>query len=556
MVLGLNQDIKTDISIPGTTVLVGDVNEIKLLGLKEKKNNDEIILIPQPSSDPNDPLNWSNLRKHLHFYTLVFFSLILAASSNFVGPIYTTLVYSWDVSYNQLNTGGALTFLALAFSCLLCQPIASKFGRRPVYLFTSLITILSAVIFSCENSYNGYIGYSILVGAAAGPIDSLVEVSITDIFFLHQHGKYMGIYSLPLGLGSAFGPFIAGYADENLGYLWCGYLIIIICGSLLIFEIFFLEESAFNRVYESKIEDKLLKVAMSNISNNDNDDENINLNSINKITEKDTVVINNKLDESSSPSLNDNKIQPKTFLQRMKLFSINKDKKFSLISIIANLKVIRYPAVLWCSFAYGMQICWLSLITVSESEFFMAPPYNFNGDSLGLLSLAMVIGSVIGCCYSSCSDYVQIYFTKKNNGIFEPEFRLTMLPLLIFVNIAGIFMYGLGPYYGVDWIVGAIGITLISIALGGISSIGLTYVVECYPKQVVQTMTTILFIRNLMGMVFTWVFQYWLDGIGVIATTSMLAGLCLVINGSYIIIYIWGKNFRKFTQKWYEEATN
>lgn len=549
----LNNNIKTDINVPGTTVLVGDINEIKFLGLKDKDDS-EIILIPQPSSDPNDPLNWPEWRKRMHFYILVFFSLILAASSNFVGPIYTLLVETYPTTYNQLNTGGALTFLALAFSCLVCQPIATKFGRRPVYLFTTFLTIVSGIIFVGANSFGGYIGYSIVVGIAVGPIDSLIEVSITDIFFLHQHGKYMGLYALPLGLGSAFGPLIAGYVSENLNYLWCGYLIIIICGALLVIELFLLEESAYTREDESEDDEKLMKVALSNTSNCNIEHNSSNENS--QLNEKNNIVINSLLEEESLGKHNSNtnsrsNIKPKTFIQRLKLFSI-REEKFSLLSIVNNLMVLRYPAVMWCSLAYGMQICWLSLITVTESEFFQAPPYNFSNDSVGLLYLAMVIGTFIGSIYVSYSDIVQLYWTKKNNGIFEPEFRLTMLPFLIICNVGGLFMYGLGPYYGTHWIVGAIGIVLISIALSGVTGIGLTYVVECYPKQVVQTLTSILFVRNLMGMIFTWVFQYWLDGIGVIATTSMLAGLCLAINGSYIIIYIWGKNFRKYTAKWYE----
>jgi hypothetical protein len=46
---------------PGTVLLDAQVNrvELELSGLKRGTGkNTEVILVPQPSSNPNDPLNW------------------------------------------------------------------------------------------------------------------------------------------------------------------------------------------------------------------------------------------------------------------------------------------------------------------------------------------------------------------------------------------------------------------------------------------------------------------------------------------------------------------
>lgn len=59
---------------------------------------------------------------------------------------------------------------------------------------------------------------------------------------------------------------------------------------------------------------------------------------------------------------------------------------------------------------------------------------------------------------------VQIYFAKRNGGIFKPEFRLLTLPIPIF-EVAGLFMCSLGTYYGVHWILDIIRIAFIVIAL-------------------------------------------------------------------------------------------
>ena len=60
--------------VPGTSVFSDDVNAtalkayegIDLDQLKHAKGkNAHIVLVPQPSDDPNDPLNWPQWKKHM-----------------------------------------------------------------------------------------------------------------------------------------------------------------------------------------------------------------------------------------------------------------------------------------------------------------------------------------------------------------------------------------------------------------------------------------------------------------------------------------------------------
>lgn len=40
------------------------------------RGDGEILLQPQPSSDPNDPLNWSNGRKYVNLAIVSFYTLM------------------------------------------------------------------------------------------------------------------------------------------------------------------------------------------------------------------------------------------------------------------------------------------------------------------------------------------------------------------------------------------------------------------------------------------------------------------------------------------------
>jgi hypothetical protein len=73
--------------VPGTVLLDEEAGhtEDQTSNLKHGSGNDShIILAPQPSEDPNDPLNWPQMRKDLSLAILCFGAIINAATQ---GPL-------------------------------------------------------------------------------------------------------------------------------------------------------------------------------------------------------------------------------------------------------------------------------------------------------------------------------------------------------------------------------------------------------------------------------------------------------------------------------------
>ncbi|WEJ94871.1 hypothetical protein PSN45_002371 [Yamadazyma tenuis] len=439
--LELDKTVKNDYAIPGTAVIIGkDVDEVDQLGLLRKKGTD-IILDPQPSSDPNDPLNWSMPRKLLHFFLLCFIAATVAAASAFNGPLYTEMALVYGVSYSELNTATAIQFLFVAIGCYFSQPLANKFGRRPVYLVSVMLSIIASLCFGLKLTQGANYAYSILNGLSVGPVDSLVEVSICDVFFLHEQGSYLAIYALALGIGTALAPLIAGYIDVGQDMSWCGKWTSITCGVLFVAMFLFSEESLYHRENISKTSEFIAVLGSNtgeNVSESSSNDKHKEMVEVSRVT-------------GSIPPA-------KSYFQRMKLISTDQATSSSWYELlIVPMYTARYPSVIWASITYGIQICWLSYYSTTSSEFYMSPPYNFSGSAVGLTSLGMLAGYVCGCSYSFfLSDWFQLKATRMNNGIFEPEFRLLLMPFPILVNMAGLFMYGLGVYYGLHWSVSVI----------------------------------------------------------------------------------------------------
>lgn len=78
MGLGILEDRHLE-HVPGTSLFSDDPNAsaaeayagIDFSLLKHAKGkNSHIVLVPQPSDDPNDPLNWPKWKKHTVFFVL------------------------------------------------------------------------------------------------------------------------------------------------------------------------------------------------------------------------------------------------------------------------------------------------------------------------------------------------------------------------------------------------------------------------------------------------------------------------------------------------------
>ena len=71
-----------DVHVPGTVLLDQQAahSENQTGNLKhDTGKNSHIVLSPQPSEDPNDPLNWSSVKKNL-VLSVIFFGTIVHGS--------------------------------------------------------------------------------------------------------------------------------------------------------------------------------------------------------------------------------------------------------------------------------------------------------------------------------------------------------------------------------------------------------------------------------------------------------------------------------------------
>ncbi|KAG7661208.1 uncharacterized protein J8A68_005280 [[Candida] subhashii] len=544
-----NSDLEHDAVVtPDIEIIPGTVQLVDITGgldVKKNDSNDNVILLPQPTKDINDPLRWTKLKKHLQFFFVWFWCFILAATSNFYGPLWGVWMEDLGFNLNQLTISKAIIFLFLGTGILVIQPTALKLGKRFTYLTCAVVGIVGLAIGSQATSIGSIFVAQAFAGVSAAPVDTLSEISATDIYFQHERSTAFALVILALYAGCYLGPVAAGFIVEGAGWRWCYYVQIIIYVIMFIFLLFTMENTSFRRDHttEDEFEEGVIKAVQSK-----------ELHVATSIAE-----VNQETGEENDGNSIDESIPEKTYKQRMKLIQTdNNDERSWLLIFSRPFLMYSFPAIIWGGLVYGAQMMWLSLIGATQAVIYGAEPYNFSANGVGLTTLGAFGGSVIGMVVGGyLVDNSSIWLARRNHGILEPEFRLYAMIIPTISNAGGLLAYGLGAYYEAHWVISVvIGQGLLGVAMGSSGAICLTYAVDSYHNLASECIVFILFIRNMIGMIFCFVFEDWLDGCGLKLTTWLMFMLSILINGSFIVFIKWGKTFRKMTMASYHKYSD
>jgi hypothetical protein len=81
--------------------------------------------------------------------------------------------------------------------------------------------------------------------------------------------------------------------------------------------------------------------------------------------------------------------------------------------------MILSPIVVWATLLFTICISWLVLISITLSQIFSAPPYNFSVSAVGATNVSSFVASVLATLVAGAIiDGVAKYMSKRNNGVF------------------------------------------------------------------------------------------------------------------------------------------
>jgi hypothetical protein len=81
--------------------------------------------------------------------------------------------------------------------------------------------------------------------------------------------------------------------------------------------------------------------------------------------------------------------------------------------------MILSPIVMWATLLFTVCISWLVLISITLSQIFSAPPYNFSVSAVGATNVSSFVASVLATFVAGAIiDGVAKYMSKRNHGTF------------------------------------------------------------------------------------------------------------------------------------------
>ncbi|EXK27068.1 hypothetical protein FOMG_16331 [Fusarium oxysporum f. sp. melonis 26406] len=487
--------------------------------LRDEGNN--IILVPTPSNSPNDPLNWP---KAYRYYIAGVVSLAIFLT-NFVaaGPTVAMIDMATDYfgagpdlpdSISKISYFITATTLLQGMGNLIWMPLVVKFGRRPIYVISFVLFTATTFWAGGASTYDSTLAARILLGFSSGAAECLAPLTISDIFFLHERGTIMAIYSAALSAGVGCGIVISGLITINLHWRYIYWVSGALIGACTLLIILTFPETEYNRE---------------------------------KMIETETAA---NASELGSQSLTSDKSRLHVYWKSLSLYSgIRTQESFSKLFVRPIILII-LPPVLWATLIMAAAIGFLVAITSNYASAF-STLYNFKPWQSGLCFIASPIGALAGnFCGGYVSDRTADYFTKRNNGIRSPEMRLPAIAISLITGPLSLVLYGISVADAYHWIVPTVGIGLLTFSVVQATNISLVYTIDAYRPIAGEIAVTQYAYKSAFGFLLSFYTNPWINKSGYKAAFGAMAGIIggIILLGAPIFIY--GKRIRNTTWRW------
>jgi len=196
----------------------------------KKTPDGQVILDPQPDDSKNDPLNWPAWRRDAALLSLGFYCMIGGGVTPILAAGFNQVAASFDTTHAAVARTTGLYMLGLGIGSVIFSPTAILYGKRPIYLLSSVLFVVSSIWCAAAPDYANLAVARIFQGIAVSPVECLPSATIAEIFFLHERAFRIGVYTLLLLGGKNLVPLVSAAIIQGLGWRWVFWIVAIIVG--------------------------------------------------------------------------------------------------------------------------------------------------------------------------------------------------------------------------------------------------------------------------------------------------------------------------------------
>ncbi|MCJ1432689.1 hypothetical protein MMC27_002046 [Xylographa pallens] len=458
------------------------------------------VLIPQPSDDPNDPLNWSTTKKHVILFIISACSFLPDYSSATGAVTLIPQAAEWGLTPDIVNHSQSGGQFMVGAGGVVVVALSAYFGRLPVLFWFLVVSLASAAACASVDTFDSFMAVRILNGFFSTVAQGVRLVPdgglmfIKDMFFFHEHARKINIWQSIVIASPYFGPLFAAFMLTKLNWRWPFGIVTIATGLCTLLVVFFVDETYYNR-----------KLSVLQ--------------------------------------------QPVRTSRWLRLIGVEQWRSRYLRNtpyqaFIRPFKALSKPIVLLTNIYYIMTFAWVVGINATLA-IFITPLYDFGPRQIGFFYFAPIVAAILGEIVGHyLHDTVARLYLRRHGGRLEPEARLYVIPLATPFMLAGLVLIGFclqnGYHYMITAFAWGMFIFGIMITTVGVSA----YNLDSYPEGSGEVAAWINFSRTTGGFVVSYLQVRWADAMGPQRSFGIQAGICAGAFAIVVVLMVFGKRLR------------
>ncbi|KAL2851669.1 major facilitator superfamily domain-containing protein [Aspergillus pseudodeflectus] len=492
----------------------------------------ETILIPTPSADPKDPLNLPPWRKWMLLILVSAYSCTAVVLCSGMGPIFSVIQAQYPGEEERANDLLTYPTLFMGIGNLISMPFALTIGRRPVFLASMLLLIATGIWCACSQSLASHIAGRNIMSLAAGQSEALSPAIVQEIHFLHERGRKLAWFIFIQNVTAGVFFVTSTYMVSAWGWRWWYGFFTIMNAVAFVFSVVFASESLYQRSEEAM---------RGETSSEDSGSKHV-------VVEETSLVLS-----AYGTPLDIEQYGPRTWRHDLKLVTVTPNWSDIPIFFKHVAQGLCIPVTLWLLLLNGAFLGVYVFQSATFANVLLAPPWSWAFTSLGYVQAGQ-----IACCIIFLpllgygSDITIRYFTKRNNGIYKPEYRLPMIGIPAAVGVICGIIYGQAASHPENWNVSAIFVSYNAsfFAFLGANIVGITYAVDSFPMRAAPFLVVICAGRGIISFGLSYATLPAVQDIGYDMTMVVEMVICGVLALLAVPMFFYGPAIRKWFKAW------
>ncbi|KIJ54895.1 hypothetical protein M422DRAFT_221319 [Sphaerobolus stellatus SS14] len=458
----------------------------------------------------DDPRKWTKFRKRYTLATVSLASLLLTLSVNIYNPAINNIKKDLHATYQELSLTLSIYAIVQGAVPLIWSAFTEIYGRKGVYLISITLFIIGCGVAGAAKSIGILIAMRIIQAIGGSAVLTIGAATLADVYEPEERGTVMGIYYATPLLGPSLGPIIGGAATKLFSWRATFYFLAIFAGLSLITFVFF--KDTFRRQRSLSYQNALRLLL--------------------KETEKKTKAegVQDNTETEIKPQGSEEKNGESDIHLSFRHLSLVRPV-ICVMRRINNICILLASGLIFGGITYSL--------SYTAVRTFGAAPYNYGSLRLGLVLLALGIGSMIGSLVGGrWSDRV----------LPENADRLKSAKIMMYLLPASLVAYAWMAEKKVN--IAGICVSLFSIGFSSIwiYSSTLAYIVDANPGRSSSAIACNSLVRGLGAFVAAEIavpLQIFQDSLGDGVMYTLVAGIMLVVCGLMLILIAKGSQWRK-----------